>query len=304
MTNSVLQGDGQTGIQAFVDNDPDLGLEHLGFMRRILDLVFLPILNNLPKNFKHIIKKTNHSAKVVIDNATNHQALEVLYSKGELFSIKKLGNRFFKYIWFNVHNSKAVRNRLKFVKRELKNHLLGIGEKDREIEIISIASGSSRAIIETVQQGHYLPDAKLSLTFLDKNEDAIQYSKRLSTNIEHLPIRLEWVQDTVGNFLRNLPDKKYDVVEIVGLLDYFSDDKVLEVFSGINRVLQPGGVLITSNVSHNKEERFITRVIDWPMIYRTAEELAALANRAGFEYNKMRAFYEPLKIHGMVVAKK
>jgi hypothetical protein len=40
------------------------------------------------------------------------------------------------------------------------------------------------------------------------------------------------------------------------------------------------------------------------MIYRTAEELANLVNKAGFDYNNMKVFYEPLKIHGMVVAKK
>ncbi len=291
-------------FEAEVDRDPSLDLETNSPLRKVVDVFFLPILNNLPKDFKHLIKKTNNAAKVVIDNATNHQALEVLYSKGELFSLKKLSHRFFKYIWFNVHNSKAVRNRLKFVKRELKKHLESISEFDREIEIISIASGSSRAIIETVQHGHYVKDAKLSLIFLDKNEKAIEYSKRLSTEIQHLPIKLTWVNDTVGNFLRNLPEKKFDVVEIVGLLDYFEDKKVLEIFTGIYRVLQKGGVLITSNVSHNKEEKFITKVIDWPMIYRTAEELAMLVKKAGFEYNNIRAFYEPLKIHGMVVAKK
>lgn len=289
---------------SFVDNDPTLDLEVNGVFRKLFDLFFVPILNSLPKNFKHLIKKTNNAARVVIDNATNHQALEVLYSKGDLFSLKKFGSKFFKFIWFNLNNSKAVRNRLKFVKREIKNHLSGISEFDRDIELISIASGSSRAMIETVKDGHYLEGTKLSITFLDKNEHAINYSKNLSTHINHLPIKLEWIHDSVGNFLRSLPNKKYDLVEIVGLLDYFNDQKVEETFLGIYRILQSGGVLITSNINHNKEERFITKVIEWPMVYRTADELAKLANNAGFEYNKMKVFYEPLKIHGMVVARK
>jgi hypothetical protein len=87
-------------------------------------------------------------------------------------------------------------------------------------------------------------------------------------------------------------------------LDYFSDEKVEETFAGIFQILQAGGILITSNVNHNKEEKFITKVIDWPMVYRTAEDLAKLANRVGFDFQKMKVFYEPLKIHGMVVAKK
>lgn len=289
---------------AYVDMDGSLDLEKNGIIRKFFNLFFIPFINSLPKSFKHLIKKTNKAAATVIDNATNHKALEVLYSKGELFSAKKLTGNFFKYVWFNLNNSKAVRNRLKFVKRELRNHLQNISTFDRDIEIISIASGSSRAIIETVKAGEYLKDTKLSITFLDKNEHAITYSKNLSTEISHLPIKLNWINDSVGNFLRSLPEKRFDIVEIVGLLDYFTDYKVIETFAGIYKILEPGGVLITSNISHNSEEKFITKVIDWPMIYRTPDEMASLANKAGFDYNNMKAFYEPLRIHGMVVAKK
>ena len=291
-------------ISAYVDNDPDLNLETNSSLKSAFNLFFIPVLNSLPKGFKKLIRKTNNSAAVVIDNVTSHKALEVLYSKGDLFSLKKIGGKFFKYVWFNVNNSKAVRNRLKFVKRELRKHLSSISKFDKDIEIISIASGSSRAIVEVVKDGHYLQGTKLSITFLDKSEHAIQYSKDMSVHISHLPIKLNWIQDSAGSFLRNSAAQKYDLVEIVGLLDYFSDEKVLEIFEGIYKILQPGGVLITSNISHNPEEKFITNVIDWPMIYRTAEELGGLVNKAGFEYNSIKAFYEPLKVHAMVVAKK
>lgn len=291
-------------FSANVDYDENLGLETNSFLKNIFNFFFIPILNSLPKNFKHLIRKTNNSASVVIDNATSHKALEVLYSKGELFSLRKIGDSFFKYIWFNINNSKAVRNRLKFVTRELRKHLQSISNSDKEINILSIASGSSRAIIETVKDGHYLRNAKLSITFLDKNNDAIEYSKKLSTQIDHLPIKLEWINDSAGNFLRNPSYKKYDIVEIVGLLDYFSDEKVVEAFRGIYSILESGGILITSNINHNVEEKFITRVIDWPMVYRTVEELAELVKQSGFDYNCIKCFYEPFKIHGIVVAKK
>lgn len=287
-----------------VDFDQKLNLENNTLLKSFFNFFFIPVLNSLPKNFKNLIKKTNNSAAVVIDNATSHKALEVLYSKGELFSFKKIGSQFFKYVWFNMNNSKAVRNRLKFVKRELKNHLENISEFDRDIEIISIASGSSRAIIETIKDGHYLKDTKLALTFLDKSEHAIQYSKDLSVHINHLPIKLEWIQGSAGTFLREAATSKYDVVEIVGLLDYFTDEKVLEIFTEIYRVLQPGGILITSNISHNSEEKFITNVIDWPMVYRSSEEMFNLVIKSGFQYNNTRSYYEPLKVHTMVIARK
>lgn len=291
-------------IASVVDFDQTLNLEKNSFVKSFFNIFFIPFLNSLPKNFKHVIKKTNKAAGAVIDNTASHTALEVLYSGGELFSLKRIRDNFFKYVWFNINNSKAVRNRLKFVKRELKEYLRNVSMSDREIKIISIASGSSRAIIETVRDGNYLQDTKLSITFLDKNAEAIQYSKNLSTHINHLPIKVNWIHDSVGNFLKNPTDEKYDIVEVVGLFDYFEDEKILKILVGIYKILQSGGILITSNVNHNKEEKFITKIINWPMVYRRAEELAKLANTAGFSYNKMKVFYEPLKIHGIVVAEK
>jgi hypothetical protein len=287
-----------------VDNDPGLGLEKNSLAKKFFNVFFVPILNNLPKGFKHKIKKTNKAAAEVINNVTNHNALEALYKNGKTFSARNLVEKLFRYVWFNIDNSKGVRNRLKFVIRELKNHLQKISEVDREINIISIASGSSRAIIEAIRDGHYLKDSKVSVTFLDKNPDAIEYSKRLSKEINHPNINLEWINDTVGNYFKSNPTKKFDVVEMVGLLDYFGDEKVLETFSSIHNILQEGGILITANVCHNREEAFITKILDWEMIYRYPDELAHLVQKAGFSYNNIKAFYEPLKVHGLVVAKK
>lgn len=291
-------------LMSFVEYDKNLQLEDHGLFRKLLNVFFVPILNNLPKDFKHKIKKTDKAASEVIDNATTHSALEVLYSKGKSFSKNTLLENFFRYIWFNLGNSKAVRNRLKLVQRELRDYLrLAAGHK-KEIHIISIASGSSRAIIEAINHDDYLRDVKLSITFLDKSSHAIEYSKKLSVNLVHPHVDLEWIQDTVGSFFRKQPIKKFDVVEIVGLLDYFDDQKVLDTFKGIYDLLNTSGILITANINHNEEESFVTRIIDWPMVYRTPEELAILAQKAGFEYNKMKVFYEPLKVHGLVVAKK
>lgn len=292
---------------AYIDTDKSLGLETNTIFKNFFNVFFIPILNSLPKNFKNTIKKTNNSAAVVIDNVTTHKALEVLYSKGELFSVNKFLTNIFKKVWFNVNNSKAVRNRLRLVKKELNNFLKErIKEEDKNIKVISIASGSSRAIIEVVKSENYHVGTNLSLTFLDKSEHAINYSKKLSTEISHLPISLNWVQDTVGSYLDKNKDlnNKFDVVEIVGLLDYFDDEKITKIFSGIYQILDDGGIVITSNINHNSEEKFLTKVIDWPMVYRTAEELATLVNVAGFKFENIRPFYEPLKVHGLVVAKK
>ena len=304
MVVEKLKENYQNSVESFVDLDNTINLEKPTFFRGLFHFFLIPILNNLPKSFKKKISQTHRGAKVVIDNATNHQALEVLYSQGRLFSAKNFMNKVFQNIWFHMDNSKAVRNRLKFVMRELRRHLESIARYDREINVISIASGSARAVIETVEAGEYLKEAKLSLTFLDKNPDAIEYSKKLSTKIQHLPLKMEWINDTVGGFFKSVPNKEFDIVEIVGLLDYFNDDKAVETFRSIYAILGNGGVVITANINHNREEKFVSNVIDWVMIYRSVEQLAKLLVKAGFKKKKMKVFYEPFKIHGIIVAKK
>jgi hypothetical protein len=282
----------------------DLDLEKPGILYFFISIFLVPILNNLPKGFNKYIKKTNKQAEEVIDNATNHKALEILYKKGQEKRKPRLMSRFFRSVWFNLANSKAVRNRLKIVISEMHGHLEKIAKKDRDINILNIASGSARAIIEVAESSEYLKGTKLSITFLDKDVKAIEYSKDLSKNISHF--NLNWVNDTVGNFMKNNQHlaNTFDIIEIVGLFDYFSDEKLIDTMSGIYNLLSDGGIMITANINHNKEEKFITDVIEWPMVYRDVNHLANLANKSGFSFDKMKYFYEPFKVHGLVIAKK
>lgn len=284
-----------------VDNDPFLNYEYLSVRHRLFNVTILPILNILPKGFQKFIKKSNKQAAEVIDNATNHQALEVLYHKGNIKKHKNPLQRIFRKIWFSISNSKAVRNRLKIVKRELDQHIKVLKDQKKDIKILSIAAGSARAVLETIEI-HEGGEHSFSLTFLDKSEKAVEYSKRLSgEKLKHSNVN--WITDTIGNFFKNYTGEKYDVVEMVGLIDYFDDEKTKEVFSKIHNVLNSGGMLITANVNNNKERRFLERIIDWHMIYRTAEELAQLLEESGFKEEKMSIFYEPLKIHSVIVAR-
>src|SRR3989344_9506226 len=101
-----------------IDEDRNLNYETNGPHKKLFNFFFTSILNNLPPSLVHLIKKSNYSAHHVIKNKTNHEALETLYRSGKRGS-ETLVNRLFRKIWFDLDNSKAVRNRLKLVKKEL-----------------------------------------------------------------------------------------------------------------------------------------------------------------------------------------
>ncbi|MDE2188686.1 MAG: hypothetical protein KGJ35_03085, partial [Patescibacteria group bacterium] len=77
----------------------------------------------------------------------------------------------------------------------------------------------------------------------------------------------------------------------------------IRLFTMARTALVPGGMFITANINDNKEREFIGRVLGWNMIYRPVEELADLVKAAGFSESSMKIFYEPLRIHGLVVAR-
>jgi len=289
-----------------VENASSLDYETNNIAKKTFNVIFIPILNYLPERFVVFIKKSNKGAKKVVENATTHMALEVLYNKGLADKSEGPIGRLFLTLWFNINNAKAVRNRLKLVKREFKKALFAKSETKDYIHILSIASGSARAIIEVLSDPDVIDKIDrdlISVTFVDKNPRAIEYSKELSRNVPNY--NFNWVNDSAGNFFKKYGFKeKFDIIEIVGLLDYFDDEKVVQIFHSIYKNLRKGGVVIAANINHNSERKFVTKTIGWRMIYRSIKDLASLLNKAGFLFDNMDAYYEPLKIHSVVIAGK
>lgn len=292
-------------VSVSIDKDEKLGYETSAGLRKVWDFSLATVLNNLPSALRGAIRKTHKSAEEIIDHATTHKALEILYNDGYPERAGNWLQRFFHLVWFSTANSRAVRNRLRLVKREITGKLMSLAKEKGEIRMLSIASGSARAVIESMEAAREkLAGKSVIAVFLDKNPAALEYSKALAARAA-LPFELHWVNDSAGNYLRSgRAGEKYDIVEMVGLMDYFDDDRAEATFAQINDRLHPGGMLVTANICDNYERRFVTKVVGWDMIYRTADDLAKLVMQAGFKHNAVRAMYEPFKIHAVVVAEK
>lgn len=288
------------------DQDKNIRYETNSVVKNIFNLFFIPILSLVPTNMRGLLRRTHDSGGEIIDKATTHAACEVLYQRGHQH---KKGEPFFKkvfrIIWMNMSNSKAIRNRLRLTEREIENKILGLATQQKHIRLLSIAAGSSRGIVEVLQKvSPYLPeDVSLDIVFLDKSTAATEYSQRLVSQ-SGLNYNFSWVNNNAGAYLRENLGQKFDIIEMVGLMDYFTDEKVVNIFRDILNTLSQGGVVITANIMDNKERPFLTRAVGWDMIYRTAEGFASLIKQAGFSRDKMKVFVEPLKIHCIVVAEK
>lgn len=290
-----------------VDTNPDLKYEKNSILKKILNFFLIPILNSLPRGFHKKIGYTNRPAGKVAENKTTHVALEILYTRGvEEVDKKKPGifKKAIHSIWFNTNNPKSVRNRLRLVTHLLTQQIKKVASLKTELYILSIASGSARAVVEAIKQSN--TESLIHANFLDKNLSALEYSKSLVAKLlipDPAQYDFRWIEDTAGNFPHHVHEN-LDIVEMVGLIDYFDDEKVVSLFKKIYSKLNDGGMFVCSNISDNSERRFVDNAIGWKMIYRSGERLAELAAESGFIEKNIEVKYEPLKVHAVLIAHK
>ncbi len=284
--------------------DTSLDYEYERGLRRLLNIFLIPLFNILPAALRPYITR-DRAANEVADHRTSHHALEVLYHSGANISTPKDPiTRIARNLWFGTNNAKAVRNRLRFVRHSIAEHIAQrIDAGAKTIAILSIASGSARAVIESVVAARaQYPTVRFRVVLLDKKPDALAYSKRLAQ--EHgLPedahVDISWREGTAETAVRSFRDAgdTFDIVEMVGLLDYFTDEKVISVSREIRTILAPHGMFITANVAPNKEQPFVTKFVDWKMIYRDHNAMGDALVAAGFPAEDIDLTYEPLKVH-------
>lgn len=284
-------------------------LEGHNLFVKFVRIFSVPILNNLPANFLRVfMKASSHDAKVVLDNVGSARALEVMYGhyRRNLFSrgiMQGLADLFWHHF---VSQPKGVRNRLKIVENNLEKEILRIlsERKEKEIKIVTIGGGSARGIVEVLNKySKELKDCKVLVVNLDKSLKAIELGKELAKEFG-LFDNFKWVNDLAQNVKNYVADNSADIIEMVGLLDYFRDEKSIETFSKIHDILKEGGLFMVGNIVPNMEQPFISR-LGWPkMYYRSASDLSRLLAQSGFSEEKGEIILEPLKNHVVAIIRK
>jgi SAM-dependent methyltransferase len=290
-------------VKIMVDWDKNLTYETHNWITKVIRAPMMLFLNVLPISLARTVflafSGPNGDTRTVFRSVGTHKALEVMYTyperrkQGEV----SLSDSF----WENfLSNARAIRNRLILVKKELLKAIKEVVPVRNDIKLLSLGSGSARAVFEAANVDHNQNKVKIKL--IDMSRKAINFSRELarSYNINQLELHRDYAQN-IKKYCNNFQP---DVVEMVGLLDYFYHDQAVDLIKKIYEVLIPGGCLITCNICPNLESPFVTKGINWPLIYREPEELAELLIQGGFSPENFKLKYEPLKIHCLAIAKK
>lgn len=231
------------------------------------------------------------------EGVASWRALDIIYNyfeRGEKTPVDSF--------WIGMVNAQAVRNRLKMVTAEIYQLSLCIAkEREQEVRIFSIACGSAQAVVEALAR--LKADGIIARALLtDIDESALQYAQRLATSYG-VDDQVSVVQSPASKMFRLMEEFQPNIVEMVGLMDYLPHKQAVRIAKQIYRGLgHTGGFFIAANIRNNPERYFLKWVIDWDMIYRSPVELASVIGEAGFD--TLRIFYEPHKVHGIVVAER
>lgn len=235
------------------------------------------------------------SNRRIKEGAASWKALDIIYNHQFRASPRNITDDF----WIGMMNAQAVRNRFKLVKEELRRAIKRL-EMQGEVRLISLACGSSQAVIETIAE-LLAEGVVVKMVLVDVEQSALDYASRLA--IAHgVADQVAVHRLSVSQVMRISQVFKPHIIEMLGFLDYIPTAKAVRLLKMIHESLEPGGVFLTCNISPNPERYFLRWVINWPMIYRRAHDLGRLAESASF--SNYRLVYEPLKIHCLMIGYK
>ena len=287
-------------------------LERHRLITKFLRIFVIPVLNRIPAStLQKVIKKSSHYGSSVIKKAGTTHSLEAMYTKHQKPPFYKgILNALADSFWHNIISQpKAIRNRLKLVERAMEGEIVKKivenkekGKTTNKISILSVGGGSCRALMHTIdrlKKGGL--EFEVNVVNVDKDVTAIELGKEIAEGFGLLN-SFRWINDDARNIGSIIEKESMDIVEMVGLLDYFSDDRAREIFKSIHNILKRDGLFIVANVYPNSEMPFVENV-GWPkMYYRDEERFINILEGIGF--SDLNVILEPLKVHVLALLRK
>ncbi len=283
-----------------VSMDVSQEYEKISFFLRAFNFFWMVVATIFPYKWGHKLLIQSKKAEVIKTFSTQYRALEEMYN----FTGKQLKPDWvslFDFIWLNQRNPRALRNRLRLFKKILMNEINQRSKSKKNISIVSLGSGSARGVVEVISEID-LSLINIQASLVDRDINAINYSRELA--------RKYGVGDNVNQHLLNIEDsydlvskKAPDIIEMVGIVDYFDDEKIVRVFNKLYGILNSGSTIITSNINKNFEEKFISKTVKWRMVHRSPVEFFDILHETNFA-DDFEIIYEPLMIHGLGILRK
>lgn len=176
---------------------------------------------------------------------------------------------------------KCVQTRLKtqqeIILSELKN-----APKNKPFRITNLACGTAQEIRNILIDGQF--DVPADITLIDQEKKTLSFAyERTFPLVQQWKglVRLKYLNTSFralmrpGELLEGLG--RQNLIYSLGLFDYLKEKRGKALVRGLFEHLEPGGLLVIANLKEGGISKWTSEFMsDWPMIYRTDEEMLAL----------------------------
>lgn len=259
-----------------------------------------------------IQKKRDHVSSPFYDWQSEHNRMHRYYAAeagalhiNYLYDERKTGyeidgvwDQFWSDFWLRwSSSSRAVRNRKDCIEQLLLDSFRRVYKKWREIRIVSLASGSARAVLDALKIFvDEEPDCKIAVLLIDIDRKSLRSSsiefKRDYPQIDFQKLigdifHLEKIEEKIIEFQPN-------TIEMAGIVDYVGDEDMMSILTRLRSYNADS--LITCNIVTNIEMLMLHVVVMWrPMHYRSPDNFKKIISDGGFENPEI--YVEPWKSH-------
>lgn len=212
--------------------------------------------------------------------------LDVVYENNPQGSTK-IG-QFIDKEYLNAIGWQGIRQRKENLKELILNSIQEVRDRGEKVNLIDIASGHGRYILEALQKANLTTGDRILLR--DYSQINVDSGTKL---IETLGLS-EWVEFKLGDAfdrkdLSSL-EPKFNIAVVSGLYELFPENSmVLNSLKGLFSATTNNGILIYTGQPWHPQLEYIARVLtshrngaDWIMRRRTQLEMDELVNEAGF----------------------
>ena len=283
-------------IQGCFANQPNVPLltnaDRVGYTRMETDRLALPPSGWIKPWYWQFVRSTLKYASKMSDGIKlgfetgfdSGSTLDYVY-RNEPSGTSKLG-RFFDYLYLQSIGWRGIRQRKTHLEQLLKQTIEQL-QQSEQVNIVDIAAGHGRYILETINQIADKPNSVLLRDYSDINirdGQALIAQQGLSDIV-----RFEKGDAFSREELSQLSPKP-NLAVVSGLYELFGDNQLLrQSLLGLADVIPHGGYLIYTNQPWHPQLEFIARALTshrqgqpWIMRRRTQLEMDQLVEEAGF----------------------
>lgn len=157
--------------------------------------------------------------------------------------------------------------------------------------VTSVASGPAREIFDVLAGG----EDNLHFTCIDIDQEALAFVSN-QAQTRGVQDKLTLARENAVRLSRGksrLSMPRQQLIYSIGLIDYLSDECVVDLLNwGFDNLL-PGGTLIVGNFDPgNPDKPFMDHVLEWILIHRTPEQIREIFSRSKFGSAPIKVIHE------------